>query len=85
MVTRGDKDIAIVEGHPMDISKAKVSYVTVTPVELSEGSDRCGVGDIFAGGLVGSLAKGQSIEEAIATGIKLAAYSMTKEGPQLPS
>lgn len=58
VVTRGSKDIVIVEGHPTGKSETKLSSVKVTPVELSEGSDRRGVGDVFAGGLVGSLAKG---------------------------
>lgn len=85
VVTRGDKDITIIEGHPNNKSKAKVSSVKVKPVEPSEGSDSRGVGDIFAGGLVGGLAEGQSVEDAVSTGIKLAAYSLTQEGPQLPA
>lgn len=89
VVTRGDKDVAIIEGHPVNKNKTKVSYVKLPPAESTDRmqwppADRRGVGDIFAGGLVGALAKGQKIEEAVLTGNQLAAYSLTKPGPQLP-
>lgn len=89
VVTRGKEDIAIVEGHPLNTSDTKFSYVKATPepeTELSQWmpKDRRGVGDLFAGGLVAALAKGQKIEDAVATGHKLAAYSLTQVGPKLP-
>lgn len=89
VVTREGDDVAVVEGHPVNKSKTKLSYVKLPPVEEPEfagwmPSDRRGVGDLFAGGLTAGLAKGQTVEEAVLTGHKLAAYSMTQEGPKLP-
>lgn len=81
--------MAIIEGHPNFKSKTTMSYVKLQPAEKPsfEGwmpSDRRGVGDLFAGGLVAALAKGQKMEDAVLTGHKLAAYSITQEGPKLP-
>lgn len=96
MVTRGPKDVAIVEGN-QEVDP-KIRYVKLPPAEepQPEGAsgwegnavrtpgDRHGVGELFAGGFVAGLAKGQTLEEAVLTGHKLAAYSLTQEGPKLP-
>lgn len=89
VVTRGAEDVAVIEGHPEQKKRTKISYVKIPPVEEPDHTswaptDRRGVGDLFAGGLVAGLAKGQTVEEAVLTGHKLAAYSMTQEGPKLP-
>lgn len=90
VVTRGAEDIAIFEFEPLVSNREpKVSYVKATPAEKPEYSDwmpkdRRGVGELFGGGLVAGLAKGQTIEEAVGTGHKLAAYSLNYAGPVLP-
>ncbi|EJT51918.1 adenosine kinase [Trichosporon asahii var. asahii CBS 2479] len=90
IVTRGSEDIAICKFSPLlEDCQAKITYVKTPPAEKPEywehmPRDRRGVGELFAGGLVAGLAKGQSIEEAVATGHKLAAYSLNYMGPVLP-
>lgn len=90
VVTRGAEDIAIFEFDPLLSDRdSKVTYVKATPADKPEYSDwmpkdRRGVGELFGGGLVAGLAKGQTIEEAVGTGHKLAAYSLNYVGPVLP-
>lgn len=90
VVTRGADDIAVCECHPLkEDDDIKITYVKTPPAEKPEywehmPRDRRGVGELFAGGLVAGLAKGKTIEEAVVTGHKLAAYSLNYMGPVLP-
>lgn len=67
------------------VSAAGVNTYPVAPVDNSKIVDTNGAGDAFAGGFVGGLAQGKSLETAIAMGQWLAALSIQEVGPSYPA
>lgn len=91
VVTRGKEDIAVVKACPLKKAPddVQITYVKTPAAPKADWmkympSDRRGVGDIFAGGLVAALAQGKEMQEAVEVGHKLAAYSLNYKGPKLP-
>ncbi|RDX50520.1 adenosine kinase [Polyporus arcularius HHB13444] len=78
IITHGPKATTVVNA--ADPENPKV--FPVTPLSDTEIVDTNGAGDAFAGGLLGGLVLGKSIDEAVEGGHKLGAMCVQQVGPQ---
>ncbi|KIJ54901.1 hypothetical protein M422DRAFT_24784 [Sphaerobolus stellatus SS14] len=79
VITQGAESTVVVDGD--DLENAKV--YPVSKLAADKIVDTNGAGDMFAGGFVGSLILGKSVEEAVEVGHKLGQMCVTQVGPQL--
>ncbi|VVT49502.1 uncharacterized protein SAPINGB_P002301 [Magnusiomyces paraingens] len=71
-------------GADADASKVDITEFPVRKIAASEIVDTNGAGDAFAGGFLGALVEGKSIEEAVDVGQWLASVSLKEVGPSFP-
>jgi len=73
LVTLGEKGVIFAH-------QKQLQQFAALPVEVV---DTTAAGDSFVGGLVATLSQGQSLEQAIKTGIKCASITITRKGAQM--
>jgi len=79
VITHGNKPTIVVSSE--DLETVKVFPIHVLP--HSQIVDTNGAGDMFAGGFVGALILGKSVDEAVEVGHKLGSMCVGQIGPQL--
>ena len=78
VITHGPKATTVVTSAEPD----KPKVFDVTPLKDEEIVDTNGAGDAFAGGFLGGIVLGKSIEESVEAGHKLGAMTVQQVGPQ---
>lgn len=79
IITQGAEETLVVQSDkPDNVRTFKVNKVTNDQIV-----DTNGAGDAFAGGVLGALILGQSIDDAVEVGHKLGAICIGQSGPQL--
>ncbi|OJT08322.1 Adenosine kinase [Trametes pubescens] len=78
IITHGPKSTTVVTSAEPDAPKV----FPVTPLQDAEIVDTNGAGDAFAGGFLGGIVLGKSVDEAVEAGHKLGAMCVQQVGPQ---
>lgn len=78
VITHGAKETIVVQG-----TAGQPKTYAVNKVNPSDIVDTNGAGDAFAGGLLGALILGKSIDDAVEVGHKLGAICIGQSGPTL--
>lgn len=71
-------------GAAAKVENTKIEQFTVRKIEASKIVDTNGAGDAFAGGFLGAIVEGKSIDQAVDVGQWLAAVSLQELGPSFP-
>ncbi|KAK9386798.1 Ribokinase-like protein [Lipomyces mesembrius] len=82
VITQGADSTIIVTADATGVTGAKV--YPIRPIAASEIVDTNGAGDSFAGGFIGSIVSGKSIDEAVEVGHWLASWTVRLNGPAFP-
>ncbi|EPQ60065.1 Ribokinase-like protein [Gloeophyllum trabeum ATCC 11539] len=78
IITQGPRSTVVVSAADPDAPKV----VPVNPLKDEEIIDTNGAGDAFAGGFLGALLSGKSIDDAVLVGHKMGAMCVGQVGPQ---
>lgn len=85
IITQGLDDTIVVTADKFEAGAETVTKkFPVRPIAASDIVDTNGAGDAFAGGFIGALVKGESLESSIDIGQWLASLSLRELGPSFP-
>ncbi|KAK9319580.1 Ribokinase-like protein [Lipomyces orientalis] len=82
VITQGSDSTIVVSADTTGVTSTKV--YPIRPIAASEIVDTNGAGDSFAGGFIGSVVAGKSIDEAVEVGHWLASWTVRLNGPAYP-
>ncbi|KAK9464870.1 Ribokinase-like protein [Lipomyces arxii] len=82
VITQGADSTIVVCADTTGVVSAKV--YPIRPIATSEIVDTNGAGDSFAGGFLGSIVAGKSVDEAVEVGHWLASWTVRLNGPAYP-
>ncbi|CAM9890051.1 unnamed protein product [Discosporangium mesarthrocarpum] len=85
LVSRGAKNVVVTLGEKgaLWVSRENPDEWKVFPAENTAAVDTVGAGDAFLGSLGAYLARGLGIEEAVGKAVRVATYSVLKNGAQI--
>lgn len=81
IITQGSESTIVAQAQKS--GDVKVTVYDVNKIDSSKIVDTNGAGDAFAGGFLGTLAQGKSLDEAVAGGHWLASESIALMGPNV--
>ncbi|KAK9376782.1 Ribokinase-like protein [Lipomyces chichibuensis] len=82
VITQGADSTIVVSADATGVASTKI--YPIRPIAASEIIDTNGAGDSFAGGFIGSIVSGKSIDEAVEVGHWLASWTVRLNGPAYP-